>query len=105
MRRSKPMRAAVVQIASATKTAARSMLPEYQAKEVSLALERAGATEISVRMDREELCISTYSPEGFTRAKRILGHIPSIKRFYEDTYVDHEFDDEIYCEARYRLAA
>jgi hypothetical protein len=56
-------------------------------------------------MDQRELCISTYSPDGFTKAKRILGRIPSIKRFYEDTYVDHEFDDEIYCEARYRLAA
>jgi hypothetical protein len=27
------------------------------------------------------------------------------KRVYEDTYVDHEFDDEVYCEARYRIAA
>jgi Holliday junction resolvasome RuvABC ATP-dependent DNA helicase subunit len=105
MRRSRPMRAAVVQIASATKTAVKSQLPEYQAREVSLALERAGATEIVVRMDQQELCIITYSPEGFSRAKRILGRIPSIKRVYEDTYVDHEFYDEVYCEARYRIAA
>jgi hypothetical protein len=98
MRRSRPMRAAVVQIASATKTAVKSQLPEYQAREVSLALERAGVTEIVVRMDHQELCIITYSPEGFSRAKRI-------KRVYEDTYVDHEFDDEVYCEARYRIAA
>jgi hypothetical protein len=105
MRRSRPMRAAVVQIAKATKTAVKSQLPEYQAREVHLALERAGASEVVVRMDHCELCISTYSPDGFTKAKRILGRIPSIKRFYEDTYVDHEFDDEVYCEARYRLAA
>jgi hypothetical protein len=105
MRRSRPMRAAVVQIAKATKTVAKSQLPEYQAREIATALERAGATEVAVRMDQRELCISTYSPVGFTKAKQILGRIPSIKRFYEDTYVDREFDDEIYCEARYRLAA
>jgi hypothetical protein len=105
MRRSRPMRAAAVQIASATRTAVKSQVPECQAREVSLALERAGASEIAVRMDREELCISTYSEDGFTRAKRILGRIPGIKRFYEDTYVDHEFEDEVYCEARYRIAA
>jgi hypothetical protein len=104
MRRSRPMRAAVVQIAKATRTAVKSQLPEYQAREVALALERVGAS-IVVRMDQSELCIITYSPDGFTKAKRILGRIPSIKRFYEDTYVDHEFDDEIYCEARYRIAA
>jgi hypothetical protein len=104
MRRSRPMRAAVVQIAKATRTAVKSQLPEYQAREVALALERVGASVV-VRMDQSELCIITYSPDGFTKAKRILGRIPSIKRFYEDTYVDHEFDDEVYCEARYRLAA
>jgi hypothetical protein len=104
MRRSRPMRAAVVQIAKATRTAVKSQLPEYQAREVALALERVGASVV-VRMDQSELCIITYSPDGFTKAKRILGRIPSIKRFYEDTYVDHEFDDEIYCEARYRIAA
>jgi hypothetical protein len=98
------MRAAVVQIAKATRTAVKSQLPEYQAREVALALERVGASVV-VRMDQSELCIITYSPDGFTKAKRILGRIPSIKRFYEDTYVDHEFDDEIYCEARYRIAA
>ncbi len=105
MRRSRPLRAAVVQIASATRTAVKSKLPEYQAREICLALERVGAHEIAVRMDQEELCISTYSPSGFTKAKRILGRIPGIKRVYEDTYVDHDFEDAVYCEARYRLAA
>lgn len=53
MRRSRPMRAAVIQIASATRTVAKSQLPEYQAREVSLALERAGAEEIAVLIDSE----------------------------------------------------
>jgi hypothetical protein len=105
MRRSRPMRAAVVQIASAARTMVNSQLPEYQAREILLALERAGATEIAVHMTPEELCLSTYSPETFKRAKRILGRIPALKRYYEVTYVDRDFEDELYCEVRYRLAA
>lgn len=105
MRRSRPMRAAVIQITSATRTVAKSQLPEYQAREVSLALERAGATEIAVLIDSEELRICSYSKEGFEKAKNILGRIDSIKRYYEDTYVDQDFDNEVYREARYRIAA
>lgn len=105
MRRSRPMRAAVVQISSAAKTVAKSQLPEYQAKEIALALERVGIEEIAVSIGPEELIICSYSKEGFEKAKRILNKIRNIKRYYEDSYVDHEFDDEVFCEARYRIAA
>lgn len=105
MRRSRPMRAAVTQITSATRTVVRSQLPEFQASEVRRALERAGAPEVAVLIGPEELRICSYSKEDFEKAKRILGRVGGIKRYYEDSYVDHEFDDEVYCEARYRIAA
>lgn len=105
MRRSRPMRAAVFQIACATKTVVQSQLPEYQAREVCRALERAGASEVMVLIDPEELRIFTYSRSGFEKAKRILGCVQNIKRYYEDTYIDSEEENVLYCEARYKIAA